>query len=125
MTPELLENAALLLLRVVLSLVFLSSGWKHAQEPQKRAESVGLPVGVTLALGVAEVAAGISVALGVLPQAGALVMILAMLGAIYKKVFVWKTGFYGEDNGGWYYDLLYLSAALVVVATGGGAWIVV
>jgi putative oxidoreductase len=125
MTPELLENAALLLLRVVLSLVFLSSGWKHAQEPQKRAESVGLPGGVTLALGVAEVAAGISVALGVLPQAGALVMILAMLGAIYKKVFVWKTGFYGEDNGGWYYDLLYLSAALVVVATGGGAWIVV
>jgi putative oxidoreductase len=119
-----LQNFALLLLRIVLSLVFLSSGWSHVREPVRRGESIGMSPGVTFALGALEVMAGISVALGAIVRAGATVLILVMLGAVYKKAFVWRTGFYGADNGGWYYDLLYAAAALVVFATGGGDWVV-
>ena len=124
MDPWTLENLALLLLRVVLSLVFLSSGWSHVRDPAARGESIGLPAGATFGLGALELVAGVSVALGLFPRAGALMIILVMLGAIYKKVVVWKTGFFGDDNGGWYYDVLYASAALVVLATGGGDWVI-
>jgi putative oxidoreductase len=124
MDPVTLENFALLLLRIVLSLVFLSSGMTHVRDPVKRGESIGFPPAVAFALGALEVMAGLSVALGAIARAGATMMILVMLGAIYKKAFVWKSGFFGEDNGGWYYDLLYAAAALVVLATGGGEWVV-
>lgn len=124
MDPWTLENLALLLLRVVLSVVFLSSGWSHVRDPAARGESIGMPAGVTFGVGALELVAGVSVALGLFPRAGAAMIILVMLGAIYKKVAVWKTGFFGENNGGWYYDLLYASAALVVFATGGGDWVI-
>lgn len=123
MTPELLENLALLLLRAVLSLVFLASGWSHARKPVERAESIGLPAPVAWGLGLLELVAGVSLLLGVYPRSGAVLVMLVMAGAIYKKVFVWKTGLFGEGNGGWYYDLVYLAAALVVLATGGGDWV--
>ena len=124
MDAVMLENLALALLRVVLAVVFLSSGWAHVRDPVARGESIGMPTGVTFAVGAFEVMAGISVALGAMPRAGAAVIILVMLGAIYKKTLVWNSGFFGEDNGGWYYDLLYASAALVIFATGGGDWVV-
>jgi putative oxidoreductase len=50
----------------------------------------------------------------------ALGLILIMLGAIQKKVFVWNTGFWGEKTYGWHYDLTYLVANLVILTTGGG-----
>ncbi len=124
MDPWTLENLALLLLRVVLSVVFLSSGWSHVRDPAARGESIGMPAGATFGLGALELVAGVSVALGLFPRAGALMILFVMFGAIYKKVAVWNTGFFGEDNGGWYYDLLYASAALVIFATGGGEWVI-
>lgn len=124
MDPWTLENLSLLLLRVVLSLVFLSSGWSHVRDPAARGESIGMPAGATFGLGALELVAGVSVALGLFPRAGALMILFVMFGAIYKKVVVWKTGFFGKDNGGWYYDLLYASAALVILATGGGDWVI-
>jgi len=43
---------------------------------------------------------------------------------IQKKMFVWKTGFWGEKGQGWYYDLLYLVCNLVILTTGGGALVI-
>ncbi len=123
MTPELLENLALLLLRAVLSLVFLASGWSHARRPTQRGESIGMPASIAWGLGMLELLAGVSLLLGVFPRSGALLVMLVMAGAIYKKIFVWKTGFFGEDNGGWYYELVYLAAAFTILATGGGDWV--
>jgi putative oxidoreductase len=60
------------------------------------------------------------VALGVLAQPAALGLILIMLGAIQKKVFVWRTGFWGEGTYGWHYDLMLVVMNLVIVTTGGG-----
>jgi len=53
-------------------------------------------------------------------QLAAAGLILIMLGAIQKKVFVWKTGFWGGRSYGWHYDLMLAVMNLVIVVTGGG-----
>jgi len=56
----------------------------------------------------------------ILQQLAAIGLILIMLGAIQKKIFVWKTGFWGADGFGWYYDLTLTSALTVILVTDGG-----
>ena len=44
-----------------------------------------------------------------------------MFGAIQKKIFVWRTGFWGDSGtNGWSYDMMLAVMNLVIVATGGG-----
>lgn len=121
--PELaaLTDVALFLLRLMMAAVFGTSGWSHMTRPKERAGSIGMSPGFTLVLGVVEVAAAAALVLGVFPQLAAILLIGVMLGAIQKKVFVWKTGFWGDKGQGWYYDLLYLVCNLVILTTGGGA----
>ena len=114
-------DLALFLLRLMIAAVFGISGWSHMTKPKERAESIGMSPSFTLVLGVVEVLGAASLVLGVYPQVAAILLIGVMLGAIQKKVFVWKTGFWGEDGQGWYYDLLYLVCNLVILTTGGGA----
>jgi putative oxidoreductase len=116
-------DAALLLMRLLLGIVFITSGWNHAKDPVGRAKSIGQSPGFTRFLGVAELAGGLGVAIGVLPQLAALGLILIMLGAIQKKIFVWHTGFWGKHSDGWHYDLLFVSMCLVIAATGGGRYV--
>lgn len=123
--PDPLVDAALLLLRVVLSLVFLTSGWSHVRQPEERGESIGFSPAATLALGVVEVVAAVMLAVGVWPQPAAALLSCVMAGAIYHKILVWRTGLWGEEGSGWYHDLLYLVANLVIFATGGGGWVLV
>lgn len=116
-----LADIALLLLRLTIAAVFATSGWSHVTRPRERAESIGMSPTFTLMLGAVEVLGALSLVLGLYPQLGALVLIGVMAGAIWKKVFRWKTGFWGEENQGWYYELLYLVGNLVVLTTGGGS----
>ena len=122
--PQLLRfsDVALLCLRLIVAAVFFESGRRHAGDPVGRAASIGLSPGVTRILGLAEMAAALSVALGVFTQVGALVLMLVMLGAIQKKVFVWHTGFWGKSSDGWHYDLLFIAMCLVIATTGGGQY---
>ncbi|SFI50781.1 DoxX family protein [Halpernia frigidisoli] len=117
--------AALLLLRLIVAIVFFSSGKSHFTDPVERGKSVGLPPSVTRILGLAEILAAISLAFGIFPQIGALIIIFTMLGAIQKKIFVWKTGFYEDKGYGWHYDLIFLIAALVIISTNGGQYIII
>jgi putative oxidoreductase len=116
-------NAVLLSVRLLIAAVFFTSGWSHVKDPAGRAESIGMSKGFTLFLGVAEIAGSLGVAFGVLPQLAALGLILVMLGAIQKKIFVWHTGFWGRGASGWHYDLMLVVMNLVVIATGGGSWV--
>jgi len=119
-----LADPALLLMRIVVGLVFGSSGWSHVKDPVGRARSIGMSPGFTRVLGVAEIAGAAGVVLGVLPQPAALGLILVMLGAIQKKIFVWKTGFWGtHGTDGWHYDLLFVVMCLVIATTGGGRYV--
>jgi putative oxidoreductase len=123
MIPEmaLLSDIALLLLRVMIAAIFATSGWAHATKPKERGESIEMSPGFTQLLGIVELLGAASVVLGLFPEAGALLLMAVMVGAIHKKIFAWKTGFWGKDGQGWYYDLLYLVCNLVILTTGGGA----
>jgi putative oxidoreductase len=117
------SDIALLLMRILVGLVFVTSGWKHVQDPVTRGQSIGLSPGLTRLIGIAELAGGLGVALGVLTQFAALVLILIMFGAIQKKIFAWKTGFWGKHSDGWHYDLLFVVMCLVIASTGGGRYV--
>jgi len=44
-----------------------------------------------------------------------------MLGAIQKKIFVWRTGFWSKSGShGWRYDTMVAVMNLVIVTTGNG-----
>lgn len=117
------EDLSLLLLRVMVAIVFLESGRKHLKDPAERAKSIGMSKGFTLFLGAAEVLGGLGVLLGVLTQLAALGLILVMLGAIQKKVFAWRTGFWGKQSEGWYYELVFVTMNLVILTTNGGGYV--
>jgi putative oxidoreductase len=111
---------ALLALRLMVAVIFFWSGLSHARKPKERAKSIGTAPAFALFLGVAEMAGALGVATGVLLQPAAVGLILVMLGAIQKKVFVWKTGFWGEKSSGWHYDLMLIAMNLVLLTLGGG-----
>jgi putative oxidoreductase len=123
--PWLLQysDLALLFLRLLVGLVFISSGWSHTKDPVARGTSIGTSPGFTRFLGLAEMAGGLGVALGLLTQLAALGLILVMLGATHRKIFVWKTGFWGKHSDGWHYDLLFIAMSLVIATTGGGRYV--
>jgi putative oxidoreductase len=126
MFPGLLRfsDVGLLLLRLMVAAVFFSSGLTHLKDPVGRSKSIGASPAFTGFLGVGEVLGSIGVACWVLIQLAAIGLMLIMLGAIQKKIFVWKTGFWGERGYGWHYDLMLLLMNLVIVVTGGGNFVV-
>lgn len=65
----------------------------------------------------------LGVATGVLIQPAAIGLILVMLGAIQKKIFVWKTGFWGEKASGWHHDLMLVAMNFVLLTAGGGRFV--
>jgi putative oxidoreductase len=76
--------------------------------------------GFTIFLGVAEMAGAVGVAF---TQLAARELILVMLGAIQKKIFIGHTGFWGEKTYGGHYDLMIAVMNLVILFTNGGRWV--
>jgi putative oxidoreductase len=97
MFPELAQftDIALLLLRVMVGIVFITSGWNHLKDPEARSKDIGMSKGFTIFLGAAKVAGSLGVIFGILTQLAAAALILLMVGAIQKKIFVWRAGFWG------------------------------
>jgi putative oxidoreductase len=118
-----LTDLGLLLLRLMVGLVFITSGYSHVTKAAERSKSIGMSVGFTVFLGIAEIAGGLGVAAGVFTQLAAFGLILIMLGAIQKKIFVWHTGFWGEKSSGWHYDLMFILMNLVIAFTNGGNYV--
>jgi putative oxidoreductase len=125
MFPQLAQFSDLgfLLLRLMVGIVFITSGWNHLNDPEGRSKSIGMSKGFTIFLGAGEVAGALGVIFGVLTQLAAFGLILIMLGAIQKKIFVWHTGFWGERTYGWHYDLTFVIMNLVIMFTNGGGWV--
>ncbi|MFZ0795963.1 MAG: DoxX family protein [Candidatus Korobacteraceae bacterium] len=125
MFPQLARftDLGLLLLRLMVGLVFIDSGYNHLRNPAERSKSIGMSKGFTIFLGIAEVAGGLGVAFGVLTQLAAFGLIALMLGAIQKKIFSWHTGFWGEKTYGWHYDLMIVLMNLMIAATDGGRYV--
>lgn len=120
-----LTPVALLALRIIVAIVFFSSGKGHATNPKERGESLGMSPSITTVIGVMEIIAAIMIAFGIFAQIGALIIIFIMFGAIKMKLIDWNTGFYAEKGYGWHYDVIFLAASLVILATNGGAYIII
>jgi putative oxidoreductase len=121
--PQLAHFAdiALVLLRLMVGMVFITSGYKHLKDPTTRSKDIGTSKSFTIFLGAAELAGGLGVISGVLAQLAAIGLILVMLGAIQKKTFTWHTGFWGKSGiNGWSYDTMLVVMNLVIVTSGGG-----
>ena len=125
MFPQLarITDLGILLLRLMVGLLFVTSGYSHLKDPAARAKSIGMSKAFTIFLGIAEVAGGLGVAAGVLTQLAAIGLIIIMLGAIQKKIFTWHTGFWGEKASGWHYDLMIVLMNLVILLTNGGSYV--
>jgi putative oxidoreductase len=100
MFPPLTQFAdfSLLALRLMVGLVLITSGWNHVTKSDERSKSIGMSKGFSIFLGVAEMAGAVGVAFAVFTQLAATGLILVMLGAIEKKIFVWHTGFWGAGT---------------------------
>lgn len=121
--PQLAQftDIALLLLRLMVGIVFITSGYKHLRDPATRSKDIGMSKSFTISLGATELAGGLALISGVLAQLAAIGLILVMLGAIQKKTFTWHTGFWGKSGtNGWSYDTMLVVMNLVIVTTGGG-----
>jgi putative oxidoreductase len=125
MFPQLAQftDPSLLLLRLMVAAIFVASGWSDLRDPNGRAQSIGMSPAFTVFLGAAELAGGLGVAFGVLTQLAAIGLILVMLGAIHRKIFVWHIGFWGEKASGWHYDLMLVLMNLVIICTNGGRYV--
>jgi putative oxidoreductase len=122
--PQLAQfnNVALLLLRLMVGIVFITSGYKHLKDPEARSKDIGMSKTLTVFLGAAELAGGLGVISGVSAQLAAMGLILVMLGAMQKKIFTWHTGFWGKSGtNGWSYDTMLVVMNLIIVTTGGGS----
>lgn len=116
-------DLGLIFLRIVAGIIFAGSGWSDLKDPAVRSQSLGVSRNFTLFLGVAELCGAIGIVLGLLTGLAAIGLILILLGAIQRKVFVWKTGFWGKDNLGWNYDLIFVAVLLVILFTNGGNYV--
>jgi uncharacterized membrane protein YphA (DoxX/SURF4 family) len=125
MFPQLARftDLSLLLLRLMVSLAFITSGYNHLKDPEARSKSIEMSKGFTIFLGTAEVSGALGVAFGVLTQLAAFGLIALMLGAISKKIFSWHIGFWGEKTYGWHYDLMLVLMNLVIISTNGGQYV--
>ena len=93
-------DLGLLFLRVMVAVVFFDSGRKSFFQAKERSQSIGMSVGFTRFLGVAEMAGALGVAFGVLTQLAALGLILIMLGAISKEDFCLAHRLLGQRRPG-------------------------
>lgn len=116
-----LSDVAFLFMRLLVALTFGYSGWMHVTHLEERSKSIGMSKAFTAFLGIAELAGALGLATGVLARWAALGLILLMLGAIYKKIVVWKTGFWGKGSQGWHYELLFVAMNLVILTAGPGS----
>ena len=115
-------DIALLLLRLMVGIVFITSGYKHLKDPATRSKDIGMSKSFTIFLGAAELAGGLGVIFGLFAQLAAIGLILVMLGAIQKKIFTWHAGFWGKSGtNGWSYEIMLVVMNLIIVTTGGGS----
>lgn len=76
-------------------------------------------------LGFVEAVGALSVLFGVYTQAGALLLGLVMIGAIYFKMSKWKVPFSAMDKMGWEFDLILLAASIAILFGAIGTYVLI
>ena len=79
--------------------------------------SIGIPPEMQLPIALAEFIGGILLLVGVLTRVTGVIFAVILLGAIFH--IRWENGFF-VSKGGWEWDLVMLSAVLVIIVAGPG-----
>lgn len=108
------EDAALFILRVVVAIIFIKSGWGKTKDPKKAGKMIGWKPGSALVLGLFEFLGGLAILFGFYTQIAAFMPLIVILGAIYYKLFIWK-------KADVTLDFLILAVAIILISLGAGA----
>lgn len=122
MNISLNPGLGLFVLRLAVFLVFFYHGIGKLKMPVGMAQGMGWPKWKVIVLGTVETVSSILVLTGFHFRWGAALLGLVMLGAIYLKIFKWKTGFSKMDGMGWEFDLMLLAANVAIFFAGAGMW---
>lgn len=126
--PELAEQSewGLLALRIAVGAIFIVHGWPKITGARGMAAAMGggeakpVMVGMFTVQGIVETGGGILMILGVLTQLVAIAFMIIMLGAIALKTTRLKVPFMAMQATGWEFDLVLLTANLLLFFTGPG-----
>jgi len=116
-------DVGLLLLRLMVGVVFFTSGRNTLKDPDARSKNIEMSKPFTIFLGAAEALGALGLIVGILTQLAGIGLMVISFGAIWKKVAAWHTGFWGEKAEGWSYDLILICMNVVIVATDGGRYV--
>lgn len=111
------SDLALLFLRLVIASIFVVHAWMKLSN----SKAVGP---FFTGLGVWELVWGVLLAAGLYTQYAAFGLSIVMVGALYHKIFKWKTKFIEEKATGWELDLILLAALLFILTFGSGSIVV-
>lgn|SRR3989338_7374456 len=101
------SDVAFWALQAVVGVVFIAHAWPKLKNPKQL-------MGGTVH-GVIELVAGLALITNQYAQYAAAVTAVIMLGAIYFKIFKWKSPFLVMQAAGWEFDLLILAASLAIL----------
>ncbi|MBI2033867.1 MAG: DoxX family protein [Candidatus Liptonbacteria bacterium] len=126
--PSLLffDNWGLFILRLAIGLIFIYHAIPKVKNAKGMAGMMGMANmgGMILLLGSIELLSGISIIFGYLTQLAALLLAIVMVGSILMKIMRWHVPFAAMDKTGWEFDLILLAAALAILFTGGGSFVI-
>lgn len=117
------QNAALLILRVILAAIFLAAAYYKL--PFWSGPVEGVSAGMTNLikfLSIVEPLGALAVLVGFLTRLAAGGLAIIMVGAIFVMQFMMGIGFTTPTGAGWNMPLMVLAGCVVLVAFGSGQW---
>jgi putative oxidoreductase len=102
-------------LELALAAVFLVHGWSKVRHPAGIAVIWGGNKTLASFHGWIEIVAALMVVTEFGTFYGSLIMAVIMLGAMYYKIFKWKTPFMATTTTGWEFDLVIFAGALTLL----------
>ena len=117
-----LQNAALLILRLIVGAVFIWAGiakwFVWSGEPPGMS---GWMINLTKFLSIVEPIGAVAVIMGALTRWAAAGLAIIMVGSLYFVYFMFNAGIFTSEKGsGMDYNLLLLAGSLILVAFGAG-----
>lgn len=103
------------LMQAVVGVIFMVHSMGKIKNPAGIASTYGAPKLVGLLHGLVELVGGLLLIVNYYPQYVAALFALIMLGAIYFKIFKWKSPFFSHTSTGWEFDLILLVACLAIL----------
>jgi putative oxidoreductase len=110
-------------MRLMVGAVFITSGLRDPRDPDARSKSIGMSRAITIFLDASPVLGEPGSDRGCAHSMGGLGVNSDGARCHSKKIFVWRSGFWGEKAYGWHYDLMLVSMNLVILFTNGGNWV--